>query len=269
MKSRWWCFTNFDLDFDWQHWYETNDTVIYIAYGEETCPTTKRLHQQGWFYVKNSIAGTSRILPKIHTEIMRGSIMQNDRYCSKEAGELIELGSKPRQGQRRDLNGVFDLIKDHGTSELELAESNPAQWCQYGRRFEEYRALLVPKRQWKSEVIVFWGPAGSGKTKRAWEMAPKAASISFHNGFVIGYKGERDVIIDDFEDRSIPRYLFLQMTDRYPMRVNIKNGDVEWSPQRIFITSNFDPNWWYGGCPAVKRRLDSVDQMFGTEVSMG
>ena len=279
MKSRWWCFTNFDLDFDWNHLFENETCIVYLAYGEEVCPSTGREHQQGWIYFKNSKASTRDILGTMHAEVMRGNIKQNDAYCSKE-GSLIEYGVKPKQGARRDIAAVFEAIRE-GESELSLAETNPSQWVQYGRRFEDYRRLLVPRRMWKTEVHVYWGETKSGKTHRAWEVTggrdnPQTVSIGYTSGgFFTNYHGEPNVILDDF-DGNMPRELFLQITDRYPMHVNVKNSSVQWAPKRLIITSNFPPERWYGtydaekgvwvGDAAVMRRLDIVEQMSGAEV---
>lgn len=277
MKSRWWTFTNFDMDFDWDQLFESEDSIKYIAYGRETCPSTNRPHHQGWLYVKNALHSTKKLLGTMHAESMRGTIDQNDTYCSKES-KLTTLGIKPKQGNRRDIADIMDSIKN-GETDIETAENNPSQWVQYGRRFEDFRRLIMPRRTWKSEVFVFWGAAETGKTKKCWEMAPDAADVSWHNGFCIGYHGEEDVIIDDFEDTAIPRNTFLKMTDRYPMVMNVKNGEINWSPKRIFITSNYPPESWYAlanADPAVMRRLDHVEkcdfilaQQNGTEVPMG
>ena len=68
------------------------------------------------------------------------------------------------------------------------------------------------------------------------------------------------MLIDEFEPTMVTRSLFLQITDRYPMTVNIKGGSANWAPKQLFFTSNHDPNKWYtvddnDQDPAVKRRF--------------
>jgi hypothetical protein len=66
-KVRCFTFTNFNVGFD----YETlnkNTQVGYIAYGEEVCPKTKRLHHQGWIYFHNQRPWTPTNLVKIGLE---------------------------------------------------------------------------------------------------------------------------------------------------------------------------------------------------------
>lgn len=79
------------------------DTVLvdtinckYIAYSKELAPTTGTPHLQGWISFENpkSLTAVIRLMPGCHIESMRGSIADNDAYCSK-AGDLIERGLKP------------------------------------------------------------------------------------------------------------------------------------------------------------------------------
>lgn len=258
-KSRWFVFTNFNLEFDWVNHYNTYENYRYICYGTEVCPTTGREHQQGWIYLKNPRANLKELRP-IHSEVMMGSIDQNDVYCSKQ-GSLTEFGTKPRQGERKDLDGMMRLVEG-GATELELAQTNASLWCQYGRRFEDFRRLLQRRRRWETKVIVFYGPPGSGKTRQAHaDGGEDLAVVTFVSGqFFQGYNGESKVLLDDFDHLSMPRQVFLHITDRYPYVANVKNGSVNWAPEVIYITSNYHPREWYGDDEAVLRRISVVEQ---------
>ena len=37
---------------------------------------------------------------------------------------------------------------------------------------------------------------------------------------------------------------FLNITDRYPLQVEVKGDSIEWSPEEIWFTSNYDPEAW-------------------------
>jgi hypothetical protein len=39
----------------------------------------------------------------------------------------------------------------------------------------------------------------------------------------------------------------LKLLDRYPFRVPVKGGYVQWVPKIIYLTSNLDPTTWYQG----------------------
>lgn len=261
MRTRLYCFTNFNLEFKYQS--IINDgKARYIAYGSETCPTTDRVHHQGFIYFANaqrSVKKVANLLGKCHVEPCRGSLKDNQDYCAKATkGVLVEFGCAPKQGQRMNLDDMMAGVKA-GVSEVKLAEENPALWCQYGRRLERYRAILQPKRTWKSEVFVFYGASGTGKTRRAWEQGgPEMDSVKVANGFLIGYSNAPTVLIDDFDPSSINRQLLLQMLDRYPCTVNIKNGQTQWNPRAIILTSNMHPLDWFSGprdSEALMRRI--------------
>lgn len=260
MKSRLWCTTVYDMSFDFQALYDKGG-IKYLGYGEEVCPTTNRPHWQAFVLFQNardSVKAVAKLFGNSHVEKCKGSLSQNVDYCSKEA-ELHHLGDPPRQGARHDVSECMSAVKE-GVSELEIAESSPTLWCMYGRRFEAYRDLLQPKRAWKTEVRVFWGEAGSGKTKTAVEwLGDSYDDVTFtQGGFFIGYHNNENVLIDDFDYKSMPRDIFLKVTDRYQLTINVKGGERTWNPRRIAITSNKEPSEWYtwGDPYAIIRRLE-------------
>lgn len=140
---------------------------------------------------------------------------------------------------------------------MEIADEYFAKWCQYSKPFEAYALMRSPKREWITEVHVLWGDTGTGKTRYAVEQG--AHPVWFDkSGFAHGYNNEEVLIFDEFDTAVVPRNLFLQLTDRYAFTVNIKGGSRNWNPKKIYITSNYSPEDWYGACPAVKRRITSV-----------
>lgn len=269
MKSRLWCGTNFDLDLDWHAIFAKGDCK-YIAYGDETCPTTNKSHQQ--FFVlfhnqRSSMKNVSKLFGNCHVEPCKGSLQQNERYCSKE-GELVEFGERPAQGQRNDIEECMAMVKE-GASELEIALAAPRLWCQYGRRFEDFRALLQPDREWKTECRVWWGPPGSGKSRAAREWLGEYDDVTYTpGGFFIGYHNHENVLLEDFDYKSMPRDIFLQITDRYKTTANVKNGEKKFNAKRIAITSNFDPREWYnwGDPEAITRRMSEIIFLDGSQV---
>nr|QKV51279.1 putative replication associated protein [Crucivirus sp.] len=111
-QSKNWCFTNFALD-DIQFYDDPN--IGFIAYGQETCPTTLKLHHQGFLqlrakktlgWIKNNLSKTVRFA------IMKGNFKQNVEYCSKE-GKLIKRGEYTGQGQNTPLLEAVKNIKEN------------------------------------------------------------------------------------------------------------------------------------------------------------
>lgn len=103
-----------------------------------------------------------------------------------------------------------------------IAENYFSQWIRYNKSFEKYRDIIQEDRRWKTEVIVYWGEPGSGKTRKAIEEG--GIPIQYRNGFWLGYNNQPVIIIDDFDSDSLPIDEFLKITDRYPYNINIKNG---------------------------------------------
>jgi hypothetical protein len=79
--------------------------VRFIAYGEEVSPSTGHLHYQAYIVYYKPVR-LSQVIRQFgnghHFEVMRGSLKQNEAYCSKE-GHFTKLGNEPRQGERHDL----------------------------------------------------------------------------------------------------------------------------------------------------------------------
>lgn len=144
----------------------------------------------------------------------------------------------------------------------EIAEEHFGAFMRYERGIRSYINIHAERRSWTTEVLVYWGLTGTGKTKTAYEKDPCLYS---HAGgmWFDGYSGEDTVLFDEFTGSSFPLPYLLKLLDRYPMQVQVKGGFVNWKPRTIIITSNFAPDSWYSGASqehrdALKRRITSV-----------
>lgn len=284
-RTRLWVATIFDMEFDFETLFVwgrpptcRRGAMTYLGWGRETCPTTGREHFQVCVRFKNprgSLPGVSKLFTagrgrgpgKAHVERMVGTLEQSIAYCSKD-GDYESLGCVTNQGERKDLDQIMEEIKTKGLSELDIAEQNPQRWCQYGRRFERYRKLLEARRTKKTEVRVWWGPPGTGKTHAAvnW-LDDMYDDVSYtRGGFFIGYHNHPNILLDDFDAVMMERSIFMKMTDEYKYTANIKGGEINWNPKKIAITSNTDPAEWYtnvrsGDEYAVSRRIDKITNL--------
>lgn len=90
----------------------------------------------------------------------------------------------------------------------------------------------------------FYGDTGTGKTRAAYDL------VNQYNIFMIngpnnkggalwfdGYMGEQVAILDDFRPWWCRFDYLLRLLDRYPMRVPVKGGFVNWIPEIIVITT--------------------------------
>lgn len=248
-------FTSFNLKMDY-----AKLKYSFICIGNEICPDTGTPHHQGYVEFKNQRTLKSMI-KKFKTNgkvfVSEGTGEENVTYCSKGGDMFLVDGKMKAQGERTDINHIFELIKQ-GSSDLCIANSNPQQWCYHRKAFREYKALLEPKRNWVTEVILLWGGTGSGKTRYA--MDAGAVKVVMTRDFIGGYDGEDIVLFDDVDNDSFvgKRQELLNLTDRYPHVINVKGGFRNWKPKVIYFTTNTDPATWLLTDPAFARRVTDV-----------
>lgn len=183
-----------------------------------------------------------RVGDRAHCEVARGSAEQNRAYCTKE-DDFVEGGSPIERGSRSDVAGLVAKFRG-GYSWEEALESDPALCARYPRFVDRLALKYAKPREWIPDIFVYWGQTGTGKSRRAFE---EAEDPYVHSGgqWFDGYTGESDVIFDDFGGSEFKLTYLLKLLDRYPMRVPVKGGFVNWVPRKVFITSNYCPKEWF------------------------
>lgn len=136
---------------------------------------------------------------------------------------------------------------------------------------QAYYELLCDKKRKLDEdakVLVLWGETGTGKTKRAYEVA---SSLSPDDNYYVktsynqwwqGYRGQEVVLIDEYAGQWPMPYLLLVL-DRYALTVEYKGGSANLRASKFILTSNIHPDEWYPHAKpehlaALKRRLSKV-----------
>ena len=141
---------------------------------------------------------------------------------------------------------LFDLAKN-GKTMLELAEHDPLTWTRAHRALNEYNMLRTPKRNHQMEIIVLYGPTGTGKSRWCHETYPDAYWKTRSNGtnnWWCAYEGEETVIMDEFYG-WLPWGFLLTLCDCYPMMVEAKGRSMRFTSKRIIFTTNKWPAFWY------------------------
>lgn len=243
----------------------------WIIFGFEVAPGTGTPHLQGALWFKSKVRFSTvklffgELMP--HLEKATGSQEQNRVYCSK-SGDFYCSGEAAEPGRRTDLHEVQEAIKK-GASLPEVAESFFSTFLRYERGLARYIGFRSARRS--EPTLGFWmyGETGTGKTRLAFEHSQKSYgdvywAVDQTMKWIDGYQGERAVIIDDISPSNKPDLsLLLRMIDRYPMKMAVKGGFVEWTPRAVYITSNFEPRHIFYDKPqvsidALMRRLDCV-----------
>lgn len=248
----------------------------FIQFQLEEAPTTGRLHFQGMACFSHPISSTRLInviedATACHPAVERAiSVPHLLTYTSKADTRLDgpwRWGSLPGrepanpgfgggvppqgggrggggQGTRTDLIAFRDAIIA-GKSDIDLYMEYPSEMFKYPLMPARLRATFAPKRDWVPEVHVYFGAAGTGKSRRAHELAPGAYRKVSGLWWDL-YQGESDVIMDDFYGVGHMDYTeFLKFTDRYDYMAQVKGAMIRVNPKRIFITSNSHPEQWY------------------------
>lgn len=271
-RSRGWCFTA-NLPDGWEQFppiEEANWEYEYLVYQYEkgTHP-----HIQGYVYFKNAIVGKS-VAKRLydwcgihcHLEVAKGSPEQNKVYCTKEESRIVgygpfEFGIMPEQGKRSDLSDCFNLFREEGLTD-ELLAKYPSQLVMYHGKMKQLKNE-VEHREWKfteerqpPQVIVIYGPTGTGKTREAHEAGKdKGGTVmcDYSSRYLWGqYEGQEVVCFDEFVGQ-VPIYQMLKLLDRYNNTVQVPYlGNKPWIPKTIYICSNLAPEqWWADVKPAV------------------
>lgn len=125
------------------------------------------------------------------------------------------------------------------------------------------------------QVRVYWGPPGTGKSYRAIEEAKAYGTVYFKNPrtkWWDGYRGEQNVVIDEFSGDAIDVDYIKRWWDIYPCSVEIKGSSVPLHATRFWVTSNHAPDYWFPNArpvdhAAIRRRITTVEEMTQEYVS--
>lgn len=277
-KSRHFCFTSFqEAEPKWDP-----DTTKYLVYQQEVCPSTGRVHWQGFIQPLGNATTYGKVQKiigdsKAHIEVAMDPARARE-YCmvatfnGKDKGQvpgtMREFGTfSGGQGKRNDIATLRDKLKA-GASDRELWEADDtfSSMLKYNRGVAAYRSAVSQGRPRGTAptVYVLTGPPGCGKSRFVnerfnpddvfWLPRPSNSMDAWWDG----YRGESVVVCDDFYGWL--RYDFLlRLLDRNPLRINIKGQPQQLLSATTFIfTSNSLPDVWYRediDISALRRRL--------------
>lgn len=241
-RQRFWCFTEFQEN-DYEKIF-SSEKIRYLLVGKEICPTTNKVHWQGYvqFYKPERLTAIKKLFnsKQIHLEICKGSVESNVRYCKKEKN-FIEYGQVSFQGKRNDLVDIQEKLEAE-VPMIDIAREHFGDFVRYHKGFEKYRELLQKEksRDFRSvEVEVISGPTGQGKTRRAlYENGDSVYKIEGDNlQWWDGYEGESTIVIDEYSNQINVTKL-LNILDGHRLRLSIKGGFTYARWNKVIITTN-------------------------------
>lgn len=258
-KSTLFCFTDFlpaNVENGYHKCFEDyKDMIRGLYWGKESCPTTGRLHNQGFIqlYSQNRWTKIQKwFKSKCTFKVCKGNVEQNEEYCSKD-GFYTKLGKFITKGYRSDLHNIKEDIKN-GATKYDIMENYTGDFVRYHSGIESMRGVIDKRKRQDigfrmPEVHVRFGTGGTGKTKFIYDTHGyiNCFKISRYDDLKFmfnGYDNEDVLILDDFKG-SVPYTYLLQLLDGYPLDINVKNSVRYNFFTKIYITSNDKPHNWY------------------------
>lgn len=243
-----------------------NPLVKTFCFCEETCPSTGRHHYQGFcqFTYNWRRSRVSSLFPcSVDLRPADDNIVAMRAYCLKTkeqaahrqfevvGGYVARYGdesvARNKRGARNDLNDVRDDILS-GKSIVDIVRTTTSMPALNFARIA--LPMLQSHRTAPPIVKWFWGGTGTGKSATAHAESLEAAGGKLDdiwwgrnlNGFMEGYWGQRFVVIDEFRSQTCTLDLFLQLCDRYPLRVPVKGSSCVWRATHVWCTSPYTPS---------------------------
>lgn len=241
-RAKRWCYTLNNPTTE----YTLEDLCEYHVFGREKGELGTP-HLQGYIIFKKQLVLTAvkKLLPGAHLEVARGTPQEASDYCKKD-GDYFEYGELPIP------------------SNIKGGEATKAKWERIkalakAGRLEEIDADVYVKNRFSllsiakehapmppdhTDTTGFWfyGAPGTGKSRTAREENP-GYYLKSCNKWWDGYKGEETVIIDDLDTTHACLGYHLKIwADRYAFPAEIKGGKINIRPQKIIITSNYEPS---------------------------
>ncbi len=235
--------------------------VMYLVFQQERGSEGHRDHLQGYVQLNRrcSLAAVKRdvfMSCTVHLIVAKGTPQQNRTYCTKDEGRIsgpFEFGEvQAGQGHRTDLDLAAELVRTQGAAQV--ARDFPVQYVRWNKGLHLLEAQLQRfGANAMREVVncaVLWGPTDLGKSHAAFTLDTPADTfvVPVQNSGALwfdGYQGQRTLIFDDFDPKTVPYRTLLRVCDRYRLELPVKGGFVVANWRNIVFTANDPPAQWY------------------------
>lgn len=255
-----------DVAYEELHFMYLTGEFTYLIVGFEICPDTGRPHLQCYMEIPDKKTRSS--WKKMLTfgdntpwfECARGDTVDAIKYC-KKGGDFVEFGTPRttqargeagRNAEKRRWNGIYEAM-NNCESEAEFIA-----WCAenlsekdfagrlsvYLNTFNKIQRVMKKPQGLKPEELTcewFMGPPGTGKSRTAREENPGAYVKMPTGKWFDDYDGEKCVIIDDLDHHNVKNMaeVIKQLSDLYPVRIEVKGSSKLIRPTKVIVTSNY------------------------------
>lgn len=197
------------------------------------------------------LSAVRKLFGNFHAELTKsdaalGYVWKDDTAIE---GTRFQLGDPAfKRNDKRDWQHIWDCAKSGNLEDIEVAAR-----VQHYRTLKQIKSDHLQPAAIERTVNVFWGPTGTGKSRRAWDEAgfsayPKDPRTKFWDG----YQGHVNVVMDEFRGAIDISHL-LRWFDRYPVIVEVKGSSTVLMATTFWITSNLDPRDWFIGIDIATR----------------
>ena len=252
-KYRGWCFTlnNYTPEDEERIKTTVVPHVRYLIYGYEVSKTGTP-HLQGFVYFtsRRQRRGVSRLFPRAYLTPTRGTVEQNQVYCTKESNGGFEYGDPPmdaevarRKGGEGNAARYAKAVAAARINDMESIErDDPQLFLLHGVRLESlYTPNTVPL---DGELLHEWwvGPSGTGKSRLLWELYPDHFPKNL-NKWWDRYRYQDVVAIEEWSPKNdCTAHALKKWADRYPFQGEVKGGTLHMlRPKKIIVLSNYTP----------------------------
>lgn len=229
-------------------------TLSYLLSYRERAPSTGHEHIHIYAHFTNAIKLSAKKVLGAHIDICRGTPQQIIAYVSKDGDKVEEYGTAPKQGGK--------TIREVKQMSIDERENLPIQYAKIvenmNRKEEDEKTFFdmleeISQDNLQAPTIYYiTGGTGKGKTFSAYKMAlrdykkEEIGKITLKNDFVdIINENAKCYVIEEFRPSQIKASDFLQLTDKYGYRCNIKGGFKTIRPKCIIICSIIPPTEIY------------------------
>lgn len=290
-QNKYWCWTLFNYEeLPEEKWprAEQWDAITYLVWQKECCPTSGRMHLQGYVELstKRRFSSVKEWLPPgAHIEARRRSALEASNYCKKREGrpygEPYEWGTLSRGPGRNDLE-EFKAAAERGLNKREALREFSEVAAKYPRFVDSYLQLcqsektkkimeITPRYSWQQDILdiiktdpddrtLHWiydqyGGAGKSYLVKHLKHAHDAFVATGGKGVDIAHNYQyQRIVIFDFP-RSIGECVSWGVIEE------LKNGMMSsnkyesttktFDPPHVFIFANFE-------CPSGKFSADRI-----------